>query len=38
LGTIADKTIIRIIEKCARTQFIVAWTPIIVKEVGDRFH
>jgi hypothetical protein len=38
LGIVTDKTTIRIVEKCVKAQFIATWTPIVVKEVGDRFH
>jgi hypothetical protein len=38
LGTVANITIIIIVEKRARTQFPATWTPTTIKEVGDRFH
>ncbi len=38
MGTVTDITIIIIIEKRTRTQFIITWTPTTIKEVGDRFH
>ncbi len=38
MGTTANASIIRIVEKHARTQFIATWTPTTIKEVGDRFH
>jgi hypothetical protein len=38
LGIVANRTTIKIVEKCVKAQFIVAWILIVVKEVDDRFH
>ncbi len=38
LGTIVNKTTIRIVEKCVSAQFTTTWIPTIIKEVGDKFH
>jgi hypothetical protein len=37
LGTIVDRTVIKIVEKCVRAQVIVTWTPTTIQEVGDKF-
>jgi hypothetical protein len=37
LGTITNRVVIRIVEKCARAQFTTTWTPTTIKEVGDKF-
>jgi uncharacterized protein YktB (UPF0637 family) len=38
LGIVAYITVIKIIKRHVKTQFTITWTPIVVKEVGDRFH
>jgi hypothetical protein len=38
LGTVVNKTVIKIVEKCVKAQVTATWTPTIIKEVGDKFH
>jgi len=38
LGTIVDKKAIIIAKKHIRGQFTTTWTPISIKEVGDKFY
>jgi len=38
LGTVANRATIIIPKKHARAQFTTAWTPIAIKEIGDKFH
>ncbi len=38
LGIVAHIVVIRIVKKCIITQFIIPWTPTIIKEVYHKFH
>lgn len=38
LGIVAYRIIIKIANKRAKGKFHADWTPIDVKEVGDKFH
>jgi ribosomal protein L27 len=35
---VAESAIQKLGEKCAKTNFMSAWSTIAVREVGDRFH
>jgi hypothetical protein len=38
LGFIANQTTWKTSEKCAKTQFITVWSPLIVTKLGHHFH
>ncbi len=38
LGSIANGTTWKTIEKCIRAQFITIWSPLVVVKMGHHFH
>ncbi len=38
LGSVADQTTWKTIEKCVKTQFIIVWNPLVITKVGHHFH
>ncbi len=38
LGSIAKRTIQKIVEKHVKIQFTIAWIPLTIVEMRDRFH